>query len=409
MQNYKDKINQISPIFFICGYLLLIITLVIFKIKPYNYNLSSLLGIWKGFAELNPGLIEKGFIIYNDGGYDGQFFYLISKSLFTEGFQSFPILDSFFLRFNRIGLSVLSGFLANFFGFKFYPIITLIILISLHIYSFKLLQRMLEPGMKYLSYFYLFSPFSINSILLLVSDSLFASLSVICIYIFKKHMYTLDNSSLSFKISIRKYILFFLIVTFSCLVKESGIIIIGSLLLLTFYDKNFKTSSILFLAIGIYLAITLLFKLLPNVNHGTNPLGFTDLVDYPLFGFFKSIQIHSMADTKSIFREMAKFPIFIFYLLLILNLRNIRDFRGLTLHIPIFFILFTAGVGEVGYWRSFDNISRMFTISIPWIIFLKQEDKAHNDYYALYLSSIILMLLIIRLVYVKIPMGFYIF
>ncbi len=409
MQNYKNRISRISPIFFICGYLLLIIVLIIFKIKPYNYNLSSLIGIWKGFAELNPGLIEKGFTIYNDGGYDGQFFYLISKSLFTEGFQSFPILDSFFLRFNRIGLSVLSGFLAFLFGFKFYPIITLIILISLHIYSFILLRKILDPEIKYLSYFYLFSPFSLNSILLLVSDSLFASLSVICIYVFKRYVYSSDNSSLPSKISIDKYILTFLIITFTCMVKESGIIIIGTLLLLSFYNKNFKTSLILLLSIGAYLAITLLFKLLPNVHSGTNPLGFADLVDYPLFGFFKSIQIQSMKDLKSIFREMAKFPIFIFYFLLILNLRNIRNFRDLIFYIPILFILFTAGVGEVGYWLSFDNISRMFTISIPWIVFLKQENKAHNDYYVLYLSFIILILLIIRLVYIKTPMTFYIF
>jgi hypothetical protein len=183
----------------------------------------------------------------------------------------------------------------------------------------------------------------------------------------------------------------------------------GTLLFLSFYDKNFKISAIFFLSIIVYVVITLLFKLILNVHPGTNPLGFTDLVDYPLFGFFKSIQIQSMKDIKSIFREMAKFPIFIFYLLLILNLKNIRDFRGLILNIPIFFILFTAGVGEVGYWLSFDNISRMFTISIPWIIFLKQENKAHNDYYVLYLSSIILLLLIIRLVYVKTPMTFYIF
>jgi len=46
---------------------------------------------------------------------------------------------------------------------------------------------------------------------------------------------------------------------------------------------------------------------------------------------------------------------------------------------------------------------------LPWLIFLKQENKAHNDYYALRLSFIVLLLLIIRIIYIKTPMEFYIF
>ena len=111
MQTLKDRLNKLRPIYLICGYLLLLLILTYFKIQPYNYNLSSLIGLWKGFVELNPSLIDKAFVVYNDGGYDGQFFYLIAKSLFTEGLNSFPIMDSFFIRFNRIGLSLLAGFL----------------------------------------------------------------------------------------------------------------------------------------------------------------------------------------------------------------------------------------------------------------------------------------------------------
>ncbi|HRG48967.1 MAG TPA: hypothetical protein PLG41_22360, partial [Leptospiraceae bacterium] len=133
------------------------------------------------------------------------------------------------------------------------------------------------------------------------------------------------------------------------------------------------------------------------------------LIDYPLFGFFKSINFQSLSGIKNVFRELAKFPIFIFYIILALNLTNIKNRRDLILYIPIFFILFTAGVGEVGYWLSFDNISRMFTISLPWLILLKQGNKAHNDYYALRFSFIVLLLLIIRIIYIKTPMKFYIF
>jgi hypothetical protein len=180
-------------------------------------------------------------------------------------------------------------------------------------------------------------------------------------------------------------------------------------MLIELIDKNHKNSLVLLLSIVAYLIITQLFKLLPKIHQGTNPLGFLDLIDYPLFGFFKSIQLKSISNIKSLIKEFAKFPIFIFYIILILNLKNIINFRSLLLNIPIAFILFTAGVGEVGYWLSFDNISRMFTISIPWIILLKQENKAHNDYYALYLGFLIFLFLIIRIVFIKTPMTYYIY
>jgi hypothetical protein len=402
MQNFKHRLNTINPLFIICGYLSLVSILILLKIGSYEYNLSSLIGIWKGFADQNSNLINKGFVIYNDGGYDGQFFYLISKSLFTEGLQSFPILDSFFLRFNRIGLPVLAGVLNTIIGFQFYPITTFLLLLFFHLLSFYLLYKILDSEIKYLSYFYLFSPFSLNSNLLLVSDSLFVSFAIICIYQIKIKLNEANASLFNF-------VLLFLISLGTCLIKESGMVIIFTFMLIELIDKNHKNSLVLLLSIVAYLIITQLFKLLPKIHQGTNPLGFLDLIDYPLFGFFKSIQLKSISNIKSLIKEFAKFPIFIFYIILILNLKNIINFRSLLLNIPIAFILFTAGVGEVGYWLSFDNISRMFTISIPWIILLKQENKAHNDYYALYLGFLIFLFLIIRIVFIKTPMTYYIY
>lgn len=401
MQNFKHRLNTINPCTIICGYLLLVGILIFFKISAYEYNLSSLIGIWKGFAVENSNLIDKGFVIYNDGGYDGQFFYLVSKSLFTEGIQSFPILDSFFLRFNRIGLPILAGVLNAIIGFQFYPISTLILLLFFHLLSFYLLYKILDSEIKYLSYFYLFSPFSLNSNLLLVSDSLFVSFAIICFYQIKIKLNQVNTTLFNF-------VLLLLISLGTCLIKESGLVIIFTFMLIELIDTKYKNSFVLFLSIAAYLIITQMFKLLPKIHLGTNPLGFLDLIDYPLFGFFKSIQLNSISNLKSLIKEFAKFPIFIFYIILVLNLKNITSFRNLVLQIPITFILFTAGVGEVGYWLSFDNISRMFTISIPWIILLKQENKAHNDYYALNLGLLILLFLIIRILFIKTPMTYYI-
>lgn len=406
---FKFKLNKLSPYYFIGGYLLLISILVFFKTKPYNFNFSSLIGIWKGFADLNSNLIDKNFVILYDGGYDGQFFYIIGKQLFTSGLNSLPVLDSFYLRFNRIGLPILSGLTSSLISFKYYPIITLVVLNGLHILSFLIIRKILSEPNKYLSLYYLFSPFCINSILLLVSDSLLAAFVIISVYFLDK--YTIIQISQSPKSYSNKINSFFVLIVlfYFCLIKESGAIVLFSLLFVSITENRLTKSSPIIFAIFFYYLTVFCIKHFLKPHMGTNPLDFTELIDYPLFGFFKSINLYSITDIKTLFREGAKFPLFLFYILLILNLKNINSRREFFLFIPIIFILFTAGIGEVGYWLSFDNISRMFTLSIPWIILLKENKEAYNDYYTLPLSLIILILLLIRIIYLKTPMSFYLF
>ncbi len=410
MLQFKNLLNRINLIYPICGYLLLVVLLVFFKIKFYNYNLSSLIGIWKGFSSLNPDLIEKNFIIFTEGGYDGQFFYLIAKSLYTSGLESFPVLDSFYLRFNRIGLPILSGMISKLFGFSNYSFITLSVLTLTHIYSFILLFKMLTSHNKLLSYFYLFSPFALNSNLLLVSDSLFVSFSIFCIYFIRYFGVNIFNrKSIEVKNGFIIFILFFLILLFTILVKESGLIVLASLFLILIYDRKKQIAIPIFFAIITYLISVQIFRYRIVTHPGTNPLGFLELIDYPFFGFYKSIQFSSISDIKSLSKEFAKFPVFLYYLTLILNLKNIKTIRDILIFIPILFILFTAGIGEQGYWLSFDNISRMFSVSIPWIILLKNENEKYYDYYSLRISILILLLLIIRMVYIKTTMNFFIY
>ncbi|MBP7280188.1 MAG: hypothetical protein KBA66_01330 [Leptospiraceae bacterium] len=447
MRLLRNYINELKVVYPISGYLLLLAALVFFKVKIYNYNLSAMIGIWKGFAILNSDLMETGFVIYDEGGYDGQFFFFLAKSLFTFNFEKFPILDSFNLRFNRIGLPLLSGVFCKFLGFNHYSLITLCILSFSHIYSFLILNKMLAQKNKYLAYFHLFSPITLNANLLLVSDSLFVSFSIFCVY-FIKHLgvniftessmdykkknisYILfDKSNFPFSenfgipkrqkhSSVKSewvfsfgvwYILFFFMLLFMSFIRETGLILLATFFLICIYDKKIKVAIPVFLSILSYITITQIFKYSIDFHPGTNPLSFIDLIDYPLFGFYKSIQLNAFTDIRSLLRELAKFPIFIFYVVLILNLKNINTIRDLIVYMPLFFILLVMGVGEEGYWLSFDNISRMLSLSIPWIILLKNKNDAHNDYYSMYVSIFILILLIIRLVYIKSPMKFAIY
>ena len=50
MRLLRNYINELKVVYPISGYLLLLAALVFFKVKIYNYNLSAMIGIWKGFA-----------------------------------------------------------------------------------------------------------------------------------------------------------------------------------------------------------------------------------------------------------------------------------------------------------------------------------------------------------------------
>lgn len=403
MNTLKNRFLNLHPVIYISIYILFISLLILVKIYPYNYNLSSLIGIWKGFAETNTGLIEKGFIIFNNGGYDGQFFYLNSRFLFSGSLDNPPFLDAFFLRFNRMGMSLLTGFFCLFTGFNFYPIIALFVTTITHITAYLLLHRMLT--FKYSALFFLFSIFSINANLLLVSDSLLISLVIILFY-FIKPMLINRTAEITSK---KTQTTIFLLSLFILLTKENGITFIIPLMLLVSINRHFKTAATLSLSLFIYYLIIVLVKKTIPAHPGTNPLSFIDLIDYPLAGFIKSINFNTELGIKAIAREFAKFPLFIFYILLILNLINIKSLRNLILFLPILFIISVTSISEVGYWLTFDNISRMFTGSIPWIILLKEEIQDYKDFGLLYFSLFLLGLLTVRIIWLKQVMDFYIY
>jgi hypothetical protein len=168
-----------------CIFLILMISIDLKKTSYYDFNQSSLINFWEGFHTLNEGYTETEFVIHRKGGYDGQFFFINAKYLYSKSLP-FPKLDSFDLRFSRIGLSIIVGFFCFLTSFKYYSLICLIVLISFHLVSFYILYSILEEKIRHFSLIYLFSPFSINSIFLLVSDSLLISLVIILYFMFRK-------------------------------------------------------------------------------------------------------------------------------------------------------------------------------------------------------------------------------
>lgn len=370
--------------FLLVFYILGVGILIYFKIAPYDHSLSALIGIWEGFYEINPNLVDTNFVIYKSGGYDGQFFYFLAKDLFDSSDWDL-IVDSYHFRFHRLGLSLFAGAASKLLGFAYYPITTLIILFSTFLVSVICLYSLLPETKKWFVVFYLFSPFSLNANLLLVADSLFVSFGIIAFYFFKNKKHSLSV-----------FFFFLMVIT-----RELGVLFLIPIIYKAFIEKNWK-HMFAYSIPGITFLCLVVFGLIHPPNHlGTNPLGFRDMTDLPLFGFFKSFQDHGSFQFK--LKEFPKILFFIlFFSISIVSLQSIKNnfSKDIYILVPIFGSLFVILIAEQGYWRSFDNLSRMFTLILPFSLLL--ENKLKNLFLPLFLSISLslFVFLIVRIIWI---------
>ena len=398
----------------ILSFCILTFILIGVKISPYHYNLSALLGIWQGFVDLNPGYIPKDFIVFQNGGYDGQFFFILARYIYEDNLN-FPVLDSFYFRFHRIGLSLLVGFLCKFLGFEFYPLLCLAILLGLHIFSFSLLCKLLPEEKYAFSLIYLFNPYSLAGILLLVADPLLLSLGTIAIFF----IYRAQNSKRQSKSWIGLSVIFF---SFSLLVRETSFFIILPLILYFAIKKEFFKILPLAIPLVFYTAFLIYTQLFPVPHKGTLPLRFIDMVDYPLFGFFSSLKfVPEDAGFLKLVKTGLKLFLFGLYLQLGCNLLNVsfqlyRTIRNhsfslknvypLLLLSPAFLTFLVITIAEQGYWNHFDNIVRMFTLSLPPVLIAKAWFPGYKDYGFLYSSIALTFFISIRVIWITKPMSY---
>lgn len=382
MQNGSVKLWQLWTVlfFFILG----VLGLIDYKITPYDHSLSSLIGIWEGFYEINPNLVDPNFVIYKSGGYDGQFFYLLAKDLFNENDWSL-IVDSFYFRYHRIGLSFITGLFSHFLGSEHYPLITLTLLFFTFSASVYYLFKLLPDESKWLVLFYLFSPYSLNSNLLLVADSFFVSLAIISYYFYREKKFAIA-------------FVFFLLTVFT---RELGILFLAPIVFVSLFKREWK-NVFLFSLPGILFLAFLFYGWMNTPNHlGTNPLGFKDMTDGPLFGFVKSFFDQNTFQFKP--KELPKLLfLFSFLSILIVCYSSIKEsfLKDIDILIPILGSMFVIAIAEQGYWRSFDNLSRMFTLILPFSLLLHDVTKRYSFRFFLGTSIVLFIFLLIRILFI---------
>lgn len=368
--------NKSLYFFFLLTFVLIVILTTII-LRKYEGNFSSFIYIWKDFYELNKKLFPSGFIIHTEGGYDGQFFYLISRSLFSLD-SSLIILDAFELRFRRIGLSILGGILGISFGWENYGVSIFITLWIFHFLSSFLLYKLVQENkQQYIFLLYLFSPFSWSSNFLLVSDSLFASFLIFTIYFFKKIGFSLQiKKDVQKKVSFYFFLLIFLIVLFFLFIRETGIVFVFSFLVLSIYKQDKRVTWILATALFVYSIFVVYVRFFHFHLEGTNPLSFSELIDFPFFAFIKTFHHFISESGKSFFKIIPLLGLFslaiLHFYFAIHEIVN-KEWKNFLIYSPLLIYSILVLISEEGYYRNYENLSRFFTPCLPYVIITTRE------------------------------------
>lgn len=363
--------------------------------KKYSWSPSSQINFGKEFADQNKEQTPPGAIVFlgeegNLGaGYDGQIFYYYSRML--SGFSlDWPKGFETSFRAPRIGYPLL---VSPFGWFGMYGTILGMYTLNLGIFylSYLAIRDLLPDSKKYVSAFYLLSPFALGSYILLVSDTVMMGLSVLAYWSFIK----------------KRFITFSLLAGLAILTKEQAVFLFFPLGLVTLFQKEFKksiwvaSSLILPGAWSLYLRTQFPEWTPGSLSHFFDPFG-------GLIGYFGELQQALLSGDRNFILLIKKFSRIPLILLLVSGTYLLfrGDWKkGLEFRLGFGILLLTAYAGGyILYWATYENVSRMFTFSLPLLIFWEKEDDnlPSGIYWAL--TGIILVSFLIKLAFVSKPL-----
>ncbi len=364
--------------------------------KKYNYNPTSMINFGMEFAVQNKEKMpDRAVVILGNkddlgAGYDGQIFYFYSRTI-SELNMKWPKGFDESYRAPRIGYPLLVGII-GFFGKMPSVYGMYFVNIALFLISYILLRRILDEDKKIFSIFYLLSPFSLGSYAVLVSDSVMVSLVIIAYYFY------LEEENLYFV----------LVASLAILCKEPALFLFFPLGIRAVIEKRVPKAlliiSVLVIPVmwHVYLKVTF-----PNWRA-------TRLTDFilPLEGiitYSKSIidTVGTTTDYKDLARLLSRFPLLVLLVtgIGILFTGNIK--RGIEFRLGIglvFFMVSTASFYH--FWSVYENVSRMFTLSIPLFILLKNEEEDTKTGFYFFLTFIILLLFLVKVIAIQKPQGY---
>ncbi len=379
----------------------------------YEFNPSSLVRFGEYYARQNPDLIPEGAVIFigneehGGNGYDGQIFYFFGRTLFSPG--AWPAGFNNAYRAPRIGYPFLAG-LFSVFGSGGVVCGMILTQISLIAFSALCLFRLLHPDRRYLLLFYVISPFNLQCFTLLVSDSVMISLCVIGWYLLNRAVESQDSCGINRKGCRRAtalYLLSWIFFSLALLTKESALFFLFPLGLAALLRLRYAQIAVVAGTLLPYI----LWQLYLRQAHGMVPAGvlkiflspldgILGLADASLFAAADFLRTPGGAAAGALVKISARILLLLMIPAAIYTLFSGRRSQLLPFRLALVLLLASVIIADYYYfWGIYENISRMFTLIVPILILLKNQDDESYTAPAFGILSVLFVMVFIRIVF----------
>ncbi|MBI5236610.1 MAG: hypothetical protein HY886_10240 [Deltaproteobacteria bacterium] len=360
--------------------------LVLFSIRPYQYNVSSMLRISENEAEgVVPEYFEKGMVIFTDkGGYDGQYYYYVARDPFMqEGHFTNPY------RRQRVLYPLLSNILA--FGsprplaYSMYAVNLLSLCLGMFFFI-RLLKRF--DAHPYLSLFYGLSAPSMMAMLYDVPSPLSFFLIIASVY------YYVD----------RKLFVSSAFMALAFLTREDSIMALAPLVLWDFQkERSFKRVLILAMSLLPFF----LWQFFVTLKLGSMPAsGSTDAIRFiPFAGigeyFVPQIKGLGGLGMKPLLTLSASVAVFVFFtavsVAMIAALKTRQHLFYYVVAGYCMLVLFTVA----SQWDNYNGLLRMFYGLFPFLVLAYCVEKRPAFKYLVWSSAALSFLAVVRILFVS--------
>lgn len=387
--------NHRRPSFYLFAGIGLYVVCALAVMARYEWNPSILVRFGAVYVEANAGYTPQGSVQlvgneeWGGNGYDGQIFYYYARTLFEDGW---PEGFSKAYRAPRIGYPLLA---APFVVFGSWGVLYGLIVVQLVLFgiSVHLLATWLPPERRYFAIFYIVSPFALQSFVLLVSDSVVASLLLIGTILWQRETQ-------------RPLFFAWLCFSLALLAKESALFLLFPLGLFTLVEKKYARAAIM---VATLLPFFLWQAYLRTV-HGMVPASILTIFLMPLDGV-QGLLAEGWGWLSQLGREpplsfiLQGFKLSARFLLLLLIFVSLAlairpPFRqGWALRLAILFLLASVLFADYYYfWSVYENISRMFTLlTVFFLLFTGRDSGTPWSFFAT--LTLLFLLVLVRILF----------
>ena len=356
----------------------------------HEWNPSVLFRFGHYYSEQNPTLIPEGALVFvgeerfGGNGYDGQIFYYYSRTLFTRHLWPGGFNNAY--RAPRVGYPLLGAPFALLGSWAVLAALVLAQILLVFLGGF-FLHRLLPPGRKSLLLLYALSPFMLQSVLLMVSDSIVVAVLLCGFYFYcaSRSPFAGDDSG-SFdyhKATLGQLCVAWAFFALALLTKESAVFLLFPLGLHALLVLDVRRSVVLLAALVPYVA----WQLYLQQAHGMVPAGILSVFLSPLDGvrglIRETFQVLGEAAARKPAAPAALAKLSARWMLVGLIAATCVALFGRRrrnwVPFPLALLLALASVliaDHYYFWSVYENISRMFTPLVVIFVLFAARDRS---------------------------------